>query len=173
MIIRIASEDEFESVRGFYHKMTDWLETAKYGPGWKKDIYPSPEELKSALKNKELWVADENGEYIASMILNSSSNEEYSQVKWNVAVEGNEVLLIHALGVAPEYHRKGISRSMVEHAINLAKSSGKKAMRLDVLNGNLPAEKLYPKFGFLHIDTIEMFYEDTGLTTYKLYELVL
>ncbi len=173
MIIRIASEDEYLSVRAFYHEMTDWLETAKYGPGWKKDIYPSPDELKSALRNKELWVAEENGKYIASMILNSCSNEEYSQIEWQVPASDDEVLLIHALGVMPDYHGTGVSRRMVEHAISIAKRQGKKAMRLDVLDGNIPAERLYPKFGFMYIDTIKMFYEDTGLTYYKLYELAL
>lgn len=173
MNIRKATPEEFSAVREFYHKMTDWLETAEYGPGWKKDIYPSPEDLMQALKNGELWVCDTDGGYIASMILNSSSQEEYSLVEWGVNACGNEVLLIHALGVAPEYHGKGVSKMMVEHAISLAKSEGKKAMRLDVLDGNLPAERLYPKFDFKLVATLEMFYEDTGLTLYKLYELAL
>ena len=173
MIIRKATVEEFAAVRAFYHEMTDWLETAPYGPGWKKDIYPSPEDLLSALENEELWVCEEDGKYIASMIVNSRSQEEYSLVNWKIDAREGEVLLIHALGVIPEYHGKGVSGAMVEHAITLAKSGHKKAMRLDVLAGNLPAEKLYPKYGFEFIETIEMFYEDTGLTLYKLYELAL
>ncbi len=173
MIIRKATVDEYGKIRAFYHEMTDWLETASYGPGWKKDIYPSPEELLSALENGELWVCEEDGKYIASMIVNSHSQEEYSIVNWKIDARDSEVLLIHALGVIPEYHGKGVSGAMVEHAITLAKAENKKAMRLDVLAGNLPAEKLYPKHGFELIETIEMFYEDTGLTLYKLYELAL
>lgn len=173
MNIRKATLDEFLSVREFYHKMTDWLETAAYGPGWKKDIYPSPEDLIEALTLGELWVCDYDGGYIASMIVNSRSQEEYSRVKWEIDASQDEVILIHALGVMPQYHGKGIASEMVKHAITLAKAQNKKAMRLDVLAGNLPAEKLYPKFGFKLIDTLEMFYEDTGLTLYKLYELAL
>ncbi len=173
MNIRKATLDEFLSVRAFYHEMTDWLETAAYGPGWKKDIYPSPEDLIEALTLGELWVYDYDGGYIASMIVNSRSQEEYSRVKWEIDASQDEVLLIHALGVMPQYHGKGIASEMVKHAITLAKAQNKKAMRLDVLAGNLPAEKLYPKFDFKLIDTLEMFYEDTGLTLYKLYELAL
>lgn len=173
MNIRNAKIEEFNKIRAFYHEMTDWLETAPYGPGWKKDIYPSPEELTDALENGELWVCEENGEYIASMILNSHSQEEYARVEWGVDAKGDEVLLIHALGVKPEYHGKGVSRKMVEFAIERARKGGYKAMRLDVLDGNLPAERLYPKFNFRLVAALEMFYEDTGLTLYKLYELEL
>ena len=35
---------------------------------------------------------------------------------------------------------------------------------------NMPAEKLYVKHGFRYIDTVQMFYEDTGWTNFKVYE---
>lgn len=173
MNIRKATVGEFGLVRAFYHEMTDWLDTAPYGPGWKKDIYPSPEDISSALENGELWVCEENSKYIASMIVNSRSQEEYALVEWGVDATQDEVLLIHALGVLPQYHGRGIASEMVRHAITLAKSQNKKAMRLDVLSGNLPAEKLYPKFDFRLVSELDVFYEDTGLARYKLYELAL
>ena len=43
-------------------------------------------------------------------------------------------------------------------------------MRLDVLEGNVPAERLYEGFGFRYLATMPMFYEDTGWTNYELYE---
>lgn len=48
-----------------------------------------------------------------------------------------------------------------------------KAIRLDVLGGNIPASKLYESMGFKYIETLKLFYEDTGLTDFLLYELVL
>ncbi len=48
-----------------------------------------------------------------------------------------------------------------------------KAIRLDVLKGNLPAEKLYSGLGFRYLHTLNMFYEDTGWTDYELYEYTL
>ena len=173
MTIRLATIDEFEAIRSFYHHITDWLDTVPYGPGWKKDIYPSPDELKDALNKNELWLCEIDGEYAGSMIINSASCEEYSQVSWSVKAEPDQVSLIHALGIKPKFHRRGVATAMVNHAIAIAKSKGHKAMRLDVLEGNLPAENLYPKHGFNLVATIEMFYEDTGLANYKLYELPL
>jgi len=54
--------------------------------------------------------------------------------------------------------------------IGLAKERGIKAIRLDVLEGNLPAEKTYTSVGFSFVETLQMFYEDTGWTNFKLYE---
>ncbi len=173
MNVRPAEKSEFERIRSFYHYMTDWLETVPCGPGWKKDIYPSPDELMDALIKRELWVCENENEYAASMIINSTSCPEYANVKWGVDAKADEVLLIHALGVNPKYQRQGVASKMVNHAVMVAKSKGHKAMRLDVLDGNLPAESLYPKHGFVYVETIEMFYEDTGLANYKLYELPL
>ncbi len=45
-----------------------------------------------------------------------------------------------------------------------------KTIRLDVLEGNLPAEKAYMKSGFRYITTLKMYYEDTGWTNYKVFE---
>ena len=173
MNIRLAKPEELDKVQCFYYYVTDWLETVPYGPGWKKDIYPSPEELTDALAKNELWVCETEEEYIASMILNNAPNEGYEKVKWKTDAKPDEVMLIHALGVKPEYQGKGIATKMVEHAINIAESNNCKAMRLDVLEGNLPAERLYPKLGFAYVETVEMYYEDTGNANYELFELVL
>jgi len=62
---------------------------------------------------------------------------------------------------------------MVEYAIENCKNNGIKAIRLDVLASNRPAQKLYTTMGFICMNTIQLFYEDTGLTDFLLYELVL
>lgn len=81
--------------------------------------------------------------------------------------------VIHALGVLTTFQGKGIAGAMVKKAIEIAEETDQKAIKLDVLYGNLPAEKLYIKHGFKYVDTISMFYEDTGWTDFKLFEYVL
>ena len=54
-----------------------------------------------------------------------------------------------------------------------AKTAGQKALRLDVLKGNTPAEKLYTHFGFQSRGVVRMYYEDTGWTDYEVYEYLL
>lgn len=62
---------------------------------------------------------------------------------------------------------------MVQYAIGTARSQGCRALRLDVLGGNVPAERLYTGQGFARRGTVRMFYDDTGWTDYGLYEYLL
>ena len=48
-----------------------------------------------------------------------------------------------------------------------------KAIRLDIIEGNLPAEKAYTKFGFSYRETVKMFYDDTGWMDFKLFEYII
>lgn len=87
--------------------------------------------------------------------------------------DDSELLIIHALGVHSDFYGKGYAKAMVQKAIDIAKETGMKAIRLDVLGGNIPAERLYQGFGFRYMATLKMYYEDTGWTDFKLYEYVL
>lgn len=62
---------------------------------------------------------------------------------------------------------------MVIFAIDTARAGGQKVMRLDVLKGNVPAEKLYEGLGFKYLHMLKMFYPDTGWTEFELYEYAL
>ena len=68
---------------------------------------------------------------------------------------------------------QGIAKQMVAFAAQTAGKNRMKAIRLDVLKQNVPAAKLYLSMGFQYIDTVKMFYEDTGLADFQLYELIL
>lgn len=60
---------------------------------------------------------------------------------------------------------------MVENILNLARAEHKKAVRLDVLGACKPAERLHISCGFKFVEAKEMYYEDTGWTEFKMFEL--
>lgn len=168
--IRPASVAEFQNVRMFYHTLIDMMQDAEYKPRWEKEIYPSSEYLFASIRNQTLWIGEWDGEIAAAMIVNHDSNEGYRKAKWSVDVAEHEITVIHALGVLPVYGGKGFAKAMVNKAIALAQADQQKAIRLDVLAGNLPAERLYIDLGFQFRETVTMFYEDTGWTDFLLYE---
>ena len=84
-----------------------------------------------------------------------------------------EFSVIHALGVLPSHHGRGFARELVAAAKEIARSRGHRALRLDVLNGNIPAVRLYESEGFRFVSRVKLFYEDTGLTDFLLYEYAL
>ena len=171
--IRPASESEYGTVRAFYHALIDALEHAEFSPGWEKDIYPTPLFLMESIRNGELYMGIMDGEIVSCMVLNHKCNEGYQKVKWSVDASDKDVLFIHILGVAPEFGGRGIAKDMVRNAFDTACRQHINVLRLDVLQGNTPAVKAYTKMGFQYMDTIQMFYEDTGWTNYELFECVI
>ena len=168
-----AQADEYPVVRQFYHSMIDSIQDYSFKTCWEKDIYPSPDFLQSAVSRSGLFLGRIDGRIAAAMVLNHDCNPEYQSIKWQIDANRDEVLIIHALGVHHDFSGRGCGRSMVKKAIEIARNTGMKAMRLDVLNGNVYAEKLYTSCGFAYIDTIQLYYEDTGRTAFNMFELLL
>lgn len=127
----------------------------------------------SSISKGELFAGLINDQIMAAMIINHESNEGYNNFNWPTNANADEVMGIHALGVHPEYAGHGYAKELVRFAIAYAKANYQKAIRLDVLKENVPAERLYTSMGFTYLHTLPMYYEDTGLTDYELYELSL
>ncbi|MBQ7839138.1 MAG: GNAT family N-acetyltransferase [Lachnospiraceae bacterium] len=173
LCIRAAKSEEYNSVRNFYYELIDAMRDAQYRPGWEKDIYPAPEFLQNSIEKGELFLGEMDGQIAACMAVNHEYNAGYKTARWSVEAADSELLVIHALGVSRTLSGRGIAKQMVQHVIDTARQNHIKTIRLDVLEGNLPAEKAYTKLGFQHRDTQRMFYEDTGWTAFKLFEYIL
>ena len=154
MDIRAADISEYERVRLFYYSLINEMAQLPYGAGWIKDVYPSREMIKGCVEAGEYYIAEENGSICGAMVVNHSFNESYRDFNWPTKAEDDEITVIHALGVHPKYMGKGIAKRMVRFVINKANEEGQKAIRLDVLKGNLPAEKLYSGLGFKYLNTL-------------------
>ena len=160
-------------VRAFYDSLTDAMADAPYPPGWRKGVYPTQAFLDTSIAHGELHLAELDGALAGCMVLNHAYNDGYAAVTWAADVPDAQLLVIHALGVHPAFARRGIAQRMVQYAIAAARSQGCRALRLDVLGGNVPAERLYAGQGFEPRGTVRMFYADTGWTDYGLYEYLL
>ena len=164
MTFQKAAPADFMRVRDFYWRLIDAMDPDTIG--WKKGIYPTDEFLHESLSRGELYTLSDGGTLCGCVILNSESNEGYAGVPWTRALAPDEVLIPHALAVDPAIQGRGCGRTL-----SLARSEGKKAVRLDILSGNDAAERLYTRAGFQFVQAKPMFYEDTGWTEYKMFEL--
>lgn len=173
LAIRAARADEFEKVRGFYHRLIDMMEGLEFHPRWEKGVYPSDAFMRSSIERGELYLGLLGGDTAAAMAINGEGAEGYGGAPWGVRAADGEFSVIHALGVLPVYHGRGFARELVAAAKGVARGLGHKALRLDVLNGNLPAVRLYESEGFRFVSRVPLFYEDTGLTDFLLYEYAL
>lgn len=170
MIIRTAKVVEYEKVKTFYYEIIDLMEDMEYKPGWEKGIYPTDEYMKESIERQQLYVGTIDGEIVSAMAVNQSFNEEYKKVKWSVDAKVEEINVIHILCVHPKVAHEGLAKEMVGWVIDFTRNNHQKAVRLDVLSGNVPAEKLYPSIGFKYITTERMYYEDTDWMDFLLFE---
>jgi [ribosomal protein S18]-alanine N-acetyltransferase len=69
---------------------------------------------------------------------------------------------IATFAVDPAYRRQGIAQKLLAHTlVDGIRSGGEKGF-LEVREGNLPARRLYEKFGFVDIGLRKRYYQDNG-----------
>jgi GNAT superfamily N-acetyltransferase len=72
--------------------------------------------------------------------------------------EHHKSLLVASLGVAKGYRRLGIGTCILAHIETIARHMGKRWLEVDVLRKNIPAQRLYTKYGFTFIQSERMFF---------------
>ena len=170
MRIFAAKETEYQKVQAFYHELILKIQAYPYHPTWIIGTYPDNNYLKQLTANGQVFLGIEDDRAVAAMVLNSSPNDGYEAVSWQVPASNADATILHLLGVLPEYWGRGFGKELLDFAEHLSKANGQKALRLDVMEENLPARRLYEQAGFKEIETIKMYYESTGWSGFTMYE---
>ena len=171
MIFRKAEKEDFDKIKSLYWILIDREQDDPSFPHWKKGIHPSDEMIQDSIDKGDLYVLADGDEIAACVIANDEKVDGYSDAPWQI--DSDEVIVLHVLAVHPNHRGKGLARRLVENVIEQERKAGKKALRLDVIENNTTAEKLYQKLGFQFIQTKTLYYDVVGKMTFKLYERVL
>ena len=171
MIFRKAEKVDFSQIRSLYWNLIDQDQDDPSFPHWKKGIHPSDEMILDSIDKGDLYVLADGEEIAACVIANDEKVEGYADAPWQV--DSDDIIVLHVLAVHPDHRGKGLARRLVENVIEQERKAGKKALRLDVIENNTTAERLYQKLGFRYIQTMTLYYDVVGEMTCKLYELVL
>ena len=170
MVVRKAKPNQLQAVKAFYYEVIDAVGDSSDSVKWKKDVYPSPAFLSDSIGCGELFIAEESGMIVGAMVLNQQSDDAYRAVKWPTQAKNTEVTVIHALATRPSHRKQGYAKQMVCFSIDCGREQRHKAIRLDVLKDNRSAKALYTGMGFQYLQTVRIFYEDTGWADFDLYE---
>ena len=170
--IRLATAHDSAAVLTFYESAIESMR-ANLGGGWKKGVYPTGAYLDQMIAQQELFLLLEEGAILAAVVLNHRADDAFYKAAWQVDAKPEEVLVVHTLASSPDRHRTGLASRMMDFAAELGRARGCKALRLDVWGPNKPAHAFYQKNGFRPGETIRMYYEDTGLDNFTLYERLL
>lgn len=149
MNIRRAGQADLPALTAFFNKISPQLDyqTAH----WTEGVYPIFADVATGVDKQDLYLAVKGQQIVALMRLNREGTEKYPQFTWQKVVPDEGYLVIHILMVDPQEKGQGIAGEMLRFAAEQAKREGKEALRLDTYAQNLPAKKLYEKFGFTQI----------------------
>mgnify|MGYP000937108274 CR=1 FL=1 len=168
--IKKGKVQDINEISDLYDTVTGYLESHINYPGWKKGIYPARLDGEQAVKEGTLYVARVDGKIVGSLILNEDQENGYDSVTWKTSAEPGEVFVIHTFMVHPDYLKAGIGRFFLQFAEKEAEREGRKVIRLDVSEKNVPAIRLYEHMGYEYVGTADLGYGDFGLPWFKLYE---
>lgn len=155
-MIRQASNSDLDGIEIGYHEHFEYEKLHGAYTVFREGIYPTRRDAEKALKNKALYVYEENGIVLGSIILDGQQPDEYKNIDWPSQAPDEKVKVIHLLMVRPGIKGKGIGSALVNDAIEIAKQNSCKAVRLDTGSQNVPAATLYRKLGFQLVATSVM-----------------
>ena len=169
----VAKPADFEAIWQFYTDVCAAQTHDRYNPGWTLGVYPTTDDIRGHLEAGDLYVFWTDDQSAAAMALVPHEDPEYASVPWPTSCSPDEVAVIHLLAVHPTMRGRRLGEQLVREAIRLARAAGKRVIHLDVMPGNLAASRVYLAAGFNLVGTFQIFYEDTGLADFEMYECVL
>lgn len=166
-----AQLNDLAKLTSFYKFAIDNTESmAQYGR-WIYGVYPTDEIIKGYIDNGHMYYAEDNGELTAAVAVTPFQGADYHAVQWGVNAADDEVAVVHVLCVSPKRQKCGLAKSVMRVIISAARAD-KKAVRLDALCCNKPAQRLYESLGFQKRGSRRWYADNTGWTDFFLYEYV-
>ncbi len=172
MKLKKADVCDFEKLKYFYTDAVNRSENTAVFSRWIYGKHPTDDMIKNYIKNGAIYFWEENGRIFSAVAVTDQSSD-YHGADWSVEFADNKVAVVHILCVSPDCRGRGIGRRTMQAVLELGKTLGKKAVRLDALFCNAPAHRLYESIGFCKKGSVRWHTENTGIAEFYLYELLL
>lgn len=169
----LAVEDDFDLLTSFYRDAIEHTPEMELYGRWIYGLHPTDAMILEYIRGKAMYFCRQNGQIIFAYALTPSQGADYHDTPWGLELKDDQVAVVHLLCVNPRWQHRGMGRLAMEHAVNLAKEMGKKALRLDALACNKPAQRLYESQGFQRRGMAHWFADNVGWTDFCLYERIL
>jgi len=169
--LRHARIEESKQILAFYKDIINTTDE-EFNPKW-NDNYPNSEFIENSIIKKELYIARKDEMIISSVIVNDDFDSHYDDTDWIVNAKKDEIAAIHTFAVNPACRGRGISKRIFDIIKSHCLKNNKKSIRIDVIDGNVGAQGVFKRLGFVYIDTFEVHHDAVGLENFHLYEYVL
>jgi ribosomal protein S18 acetylase RimI-like enzyme len=168
--MNLVNAHELETVKEYYIRIIENTPEIEKYARWVYGKHPTDEGLRSYIENGEMYLLMDQDTVAGMVAIVMHQGVDYETVSWAEKLGNDQVATLHILAVCPEYRGRALGSTILELAEELAKQQGKRAMRLDVLESNLPAQRMYEKAGYVYRGKQRWYAENTGWTNFLLYE---
>ena len=158
-MIRLATAADLPQAAEIYEEILRREELGPVYTNWQRGSYPTVQDARQALEAGTLYAGEEDGVLWGVVNLNSIQLPEYSRIPWSFPAEPKEVGVIHTLCIHPAQSGRGLAKTMVAFCEETARAQGRRVIRLDTWEGNLPANRMYSKLGYRFAGGTEFFFQ--------------
>ena len=85
---------------------------------FRKGGFPSRKMVEDAIQQHDQFIGEEDGRIMAAYIMDHECDQIYDTVQWQIKADRNEIMILHALRVLPEYAGRGYSKKLVGNIKN-------------------------------------------------------
>ena len=170
MLARKACSEEKQKVIEFYEKVCHELLGAEYTPYWEVGVYPTYEELDTFVEEGRVYIGFEGKDILCAAVISQGEDPIYAGHNWNHKASDDKVGIIHLLAVDSSHKGKGYAGEFVIFLLGVLADMGLEVCHLDALADNVPAIKLYNRFGFETSGKTIIHYDDLGDVYVYLFE---
>jgi ribosomal protein S18 acetylase RimI-like enzyme len=142
-MIRKAMINDLDSIMGILRKII--IEMHEYNNFQWDDNYPQAQHFATDIEKGNLFISVKENKIAGFICINRDEPIEYKRLKWSLA---EAALIIHRMGVSPDYRHAGIGVELVEFAKELSESTGVKYLKTDTYSLNTKAQGLFQKCGY-------------------------
>ena len=168
--MELVLTNDFKTVKAAYTDIIENTPEIVEHAHWIYGLHPTDELLRSYIDHGEMYVLKDAEKTAGVVAIVMHQGQDYKTVQWEENLADDEVAVLHLLAVCPAYQRRGTGKVIVEKTIGIAGKHKKKAVRLDTLASNLPAQRLYEKSGFQYRGRQRLFVENTVWLDFVYYE---
>lgn len=133
------------------------------------ESYPNSKVFQNDIERGELYVYMIGNTVIGCIVISTIMDKEYETVQW--LTQNSNQYYIHRLAVHPDHQGKGIARTLMDFAENLAVQNNIASVRLDTFSENFRNQKFYEARGYHQLESI--YFHNQSEFPFYCYELPL
>lgn len=145
-MLRTAIINDLDNIMGIVQRIIAEMH-GQHNFQWDEN-YPQAKDFIGDIEKGDLFVCSKDGQVVGFICINREEPKEYTGLRWSCS---KEALVIHRMGVSPDYRKAGIGAQMVGFAAELAKRSGIEYLKTDTYSLNVKAQSLFQKQGYTFV----------------------